>query len=164
MKRRFALGATIIVALSAGTTAIAKEFDDDWKPPYCTLVGCSSGFSVMVKSAPPGTRFVDLCVGAVCERGLLDRHESRRAAEGKGWAPTRLETRVNGDEPLYVTVVTRAADGRQLSYLERALPTEKSRPNGEDCAPVCFGAGRVLVARGTELADFSARTASRPSP
>ena len=110
------------LALAAGLGGCGSILDG---VDACTLIGCASGLHVTLAAPPPGpvrievtdaatgsTRAIDCAAGGQCTGALL-----------QDFFPTRVTVRV-----------TTASGTSTQSFTPRYT---LSRPNGDDCPPVC---------------------------
>jgi hypothetical protein len=145
---RFAMGATVVVALVAFTAVVALARDGDDLPGPgvvgerildlqsspdlghgCTLIGCSAGIDVVLKQLPTDARTLEFCKESKCVSSAVDwrrrlnaLHVSRRDAPGR---------------PL-VTLWILDERGRVLGHASARPALRKRQPNGPDCPPPCW--------------------------
>ena len=108
----------------------------------CTLIGCSSGVGVNIKSVSQvaGAKRVTVCVNDKCRRFSTTASIARVNAPG-----------LSGDERATVKVVVRGSGDRVLLRVVRRVALRRLQPNGEDCPPVCWNRSLKLDVSGRRL-------------
>jgi hypothetical protein len=108
----------------------------------CTLIGCSSGVGVNVKSVAQvaGAKRVTVCVNDKCRRFSTTTSVARVNAPG-----------LSGDERATVKVVVRGSGDRVLLRVVRRVALRRLQPNGPGCPPVCWNRSLKLDVAGRRL-------------
>ena len=96
------------------------------EPKVCTLIGCSDGLTVALQSRPAGAYRIELRVPGVAAPYVYDCPDPSRCATGALFEELTPET---------ATVTVTTARGTVVRDVRPSYTT--SRPNGEDCPPVC---------------------------
>ena len=138
---RRAAALTALAALAAGCGG-GGPAGTETRP--CTLVGCSSGVSVVVGDLPPAASTVEVCVGEKC---------TKVPVTAGGFALQLVLPHIGATRPL--TVVARVRDAGGGVIVESSLRRRPARtqPNGPGCRPICYQisarltrAGRIVPA------------------
>ena len=135
MRTLFALAASAFVLLCSSTARADEE---------CSLVGCSSGVTVRIKSLAeklPSARKIDVCVAGQCSHeGVYESRPPKGKYVPKPEESARGEARrLHGLGPYPVSVTVLDQRGKVLLRVERRVEMEKFSPNGGGaCPPTCF--------------------------
>ena len=121
----------------------------------CTAIGCVNGVTVSVAGVglgPDGGRVMaKFCFDGSCEQGRYTQQPSGASRSNN----RQLEISVDSDRVdvmlllpdgdydegrLYDVELTLRIAGGDPIRVERQVNLERSQPNGQNCAPVCWGA------------------------
>ena len=110
---------TLAAALLLGGCEVSE-------PRTCTLIGCTSGLTVTLATRPAGAFRIELRVPGVAAPYVFDCADPAVCANGATFEEIVPET---------ATVTVTTARGIVVREVRPSYTT--SRPNGDDCPPVC---------------------------
>lgn len=117
---------TLLLGVAAGAAALLLGGCEVGEPKVCTLIGCTDGLTVALATRPAGAFRIELRVPGVATPYVFDCPDPARCASGALFEELTPEA---------ATVTVTTARG---SVVREVRPTyTTSRPNGDDCPPVC---------------------------